>query len=42
MPWITNLGEVAIEAALAVHGLTRPLSYQVARPLAEGRLRVVL
>lgn len=42
MPWITNLGEVAIEAAMAGHGLTRALSYQVARPLADGRLRVVL
>ncbi|WP_298235160.1 LysR family transcriptional regulator [uncultured Azohydromonas sp.] len=42
MPWIANLGEVAIDAAAAGHGLTRALSYQVARPLAEGRLRVVL
>ncbi|WP_157264303.1 LysR substrate-binding domain-containing protein [Azohydromonas aeria] len=42
MPWITNLGEVAIEAAMAGHGLTRALSYQVARPLAQGQLRAVL
>ncbi len=42
MPWIANLGEVAIDAAAAGHGLTRALSYQVARPLAEGKLRVVL
>jgi DNA-binding transcriptional LysR family regulator len=42
MQWVANLGVVAIDAAVAGHGLTRALSYQVARPLAEGRLRVVL
>ena len=37
-----NASEVAIDAAIAGHGITRALSYQVARPVAEGRLQIVL
>jgi len=37
-----NTAEAAIEAAIAGLGLTRVLSYQVARPVAEGRLEIVL
>lgn len=37
-----NSQEVAIEAALAGHGLIRALSYQVQDLLAQGRLRTVL
>ncbi|MDF1718917.1 MAG: LysR substrate-binding domain-containing protein [Antarcticimicrobium sp.] len=39
---IVNTAETAIEAATAGLGLTRVLSYQVARPVAEGRLEIVL
>lgn len=39
---IVNTAEAAIEAATAGLGLTRVLSYQVARPIAEGRLEIVL
>jgi len=39
---IVNTAEAAIEAATAGLGLTRVLSYQVARPVAEGRLEIVL
>ncbi|WP_206078305.1 LysR family transcriptional regulator [Poseidonocella sp. HB161398] len=37
-----NTAEAAIDAAVAGLGLTRVLSYQIAGPLAEGRLEVVL
>ena len=37
-----NTAEAAIDAAIAGVGVTRVLSYQVAAPLAAGRLRVVL
>jgi DNA-binding transcriptional LysR family regulator len=37
-----NTAESAIDAALAGVGVTNVLSYQVARPVSEGRLRVVL
>lgn len=37
-----NSTDVAIAAAIAGHGLTRALSYQVARELRVGKLRVVL
>ncbi len=37
-----NTAEAAIDAAVAGLGLTRVLSYQAARAVAEGRLRVVL
>ncbi len=37
-----NTAESAIDAAIAGVGLTNVLSYQVARPMAEGRLKVVL
>jgi DNA-binding transcriptional LysR family regulator len=37
-----NAGEVAIDAALAGHGLSRALSYQVREHVAAGRLVVVL
>lgn len=39
---IVNSNYVAITAALAGQGLTRVLSYQVAREVAAGRLRIVL
>jgi DNA-binding transcriptional LysR family regulator len=39
---IVNSGEFAIQAALAGHGLTRVLSYQVAEHVAAKRLRIVL
>ena len=37
-----NTAEAAIDAALSGLGLTRVLSYQIAAPLAEGRLRLLL
>jgi DNA-binding transcriptional LysR family regulator len=37
-----NTAESAIDAAVAGVGVTNVLSYQVARPVSEGRLRVVL
>ena len=37
-----NTAEAAIDAAMAGVGLTRVLSYQAARAVAEGRLRIVL
>jgi DNA-binding transcriptional LysR family regulator len=37
-----NASEVAIDAAIAGHGITQALSYQVAQPIADGRLKVVL
>jgi DNA-binding transcriptional LysR family regulator len=37
-----NTAEAAIDAAVAGAGVTRVLSYQVARALAEDRLRIVL
>jgi DNA-binding transcriptional LysR family regulator len=37
-----NSVDVAIEAALAHHGLARVLSYQVREHLAQGRLKRVL
>ena len=37
-----NTAEAAIDAAMAGSGITRVLSYQVARPVAEDRLRIVL
>ncbi len=39
---IVNTAEAAIDAAIDGLGLTRVLSYQVARPVAEGRLEIVL
>jgi DNA-binding transcriptional LysR family regulator len=39
---IVNSGELAIQAALAGHGLTKVLSYQVAEDVAAKRLRIVL
>ncbi|MDY0885895.1 LysR family transcriptional regulator [Dongia soli] len=37
-----NTAESAIDAAIAGIGVTNVLSYQVARPVAEGKLKVVL
>jgi DNA-binding transcriptional LysR family regulator len=37
-----NTAESAIDAAVAGVGVTNVLSYQVARPVAEGKLKVVL
>src|ERR1700755_1890696 len=37
-----NTAESAIDAAIAGIGVTHLISYQVARPVAEGRLQVVL
>jgi DNA-binding transcriptional LysR family regulator len=37
-----NTAEAAIDAAIAGVGVTRVLSYQVARGVAEGRLQIVL
>jgi DNA-binding transcriptional LysR family regulator len=37
-----NSGDVAIAAAVAGHGVTRALSYQVADEVKAGRLRIVL
>lgn len=42
MRLLVNSNDVAIAAALAGHGLARTLSYQVAREVRTGRLRVVL
>jgi DNA-binding transcriptional LysR family regulator len=42
MRLLVNANDVAIAAAIAGHGLTRALSYQVAREVAEGRLQIVL
>ena len=42
MPLRLNAVDVAIEAALAGHGLARVLSYQVREHIAHGRLRRVL
>lgn len=39
---VVNAADVAIAAALAGHGITRVLSYQIAEPLRQGRLRLVL
>ena len=39
---IVNGGDLAIQAALAGHGLTKVLSYQIAREVADKRLRIVL
>lgn len=37
-----NASDVAIDAAIAGHGITQALSYQVAQPVADGRLEIVL
>lgn len=37
-----NAGDVALDAAIAGHGLTRLLSYQVADAVSAGRLRLLL
>jgi DNA-binding transcriptional LysR family regulator len=37
-----NTAESAIDSAIAGVGVTNVLSYQIARPVAEGKLRVVL
>jgi DNA-binding transcriptional LysR family regulator len=37
-----NTAETAIDAAIAGLGITRVLSYQVARPVADGSLRFIL
>jgi DNA-binding transcriptional LysR family regulator len=37
-----NTAEAAIDAAVAGLGITRVLSYQAARPVAEGSLRLIL
>jgi DNA-binding transcriptional LysR family regulator len=37
-----NTAEAAIDAAIAGLGVTRVLSYQVARAIKEGKLRIVL
>ena len=37
-----NTAESAIDAAIAGIGVTHVVSYQVARPVAEGKLQVVL
>lgn len=37
-----NNGDIAIDAALAGHGLSRAMSYQVAAEVEAGRLRIVL
>jgi DNA-binding transcriptional LysR family regulator len=37
-----NTAEAAIDAAMAAAGVTRVLSYQIARAVAEDRLRIVL
>jgi len=42
MQLVTNTGEMSIAAAMAGHGLTRALSYQVADEVRAGRLQVVL
>jgi DNA-binding transcriptional LysR family regulator len=39
---VVNTADVAVAAAVAGHGLTRALSYQVADDVAAGRLRIVL
>lgn len=39
---IVNTAEAAVDAACAGLGITRALSYQVARPLAQGSLRLIL
>ena len=39
---LVNAVDVAIDAAIAGHGLVRALSYQVRTPIAKGRLRRVL
>ena len=42
MQLVANTGEMSIAAALAGHGLTRAVSYQVADDVLAGRLRIVL
>jgi DNA-binding transcriptional LysR family regulator len=39
---LVNASEVAIQAAIAGHGVTRALSYMVAGDVAAGRLRILL
>jgi DNA-binding transcriptional LysR family regulator len=39
---VVNSADLAIAAAIAGHGLTKVLSYQIGRELEERRLRVVL
>ena len=39
---LVNAVDVAVDAAIAGHGLVRALSYQVRTPIAEGRLRRIL
>lgn len=39
---VVNTADVAVAAAIAGHGLTRVLSYQVAREVAAGQLTIVL
>lgn len=39
---VVNAADVAIAAALAGHGITRVLSYQIAEPLKQGRLKLIL
>jgi DNA-binding transcriptional LysR family regulator len=39
---VVNTADVAIAAAVAGHGLTRVLSYQIAPELKAGRLKIVL
>ncbi|WIT12933.1 LysR family transcriptional regulator [Paucibacter sediminis] len=42
MDWVANTSEIGIAAALAGHGLTRGLAYQVAEHVQSGALRIVL
>lgn len=39
---VTNTAELAIDAALAGHGITRVLSYMIAQYIAAGRLQIIL
>lgn len=39
---VVNTAEAAVDAAVAGLGITRVVSYQAARPLAEGALRLLL
>ena len=39
---IVNTAQAGIDAAIAGLGIVRVLSYQVARPLAEKKLRLIL
>jgi DNA-binding transcriptional LysR family regulator len=39
---VCNTGEASISAALSGWGVARALSYQIAEPVAEGRLQTIL